>query len=114
MESARVLETDNDGRGQLVEVVFDAKVRELKSRLEISYDPEHSMNWEQVTGDLKWLTGSWSLESLADELTRAVYSLKADTGRMLGLLVKGPVEERVKKILTSDATDGLKGRAESP
>ena len=112
MESARVLETDTDGRGRLVEVIFDAKVRELTARLEISYDPERSMSWEQVTGDLKWLTGAWSLESLADDLTRAVYSLKADTGRMLGLLVKGPVEDRVKELLTADATDGLKVRAE--
>ena len=33
---------------------------------------------------------------------------------MLGLLVKGPVEEKVKEILTKDATDGLKFRAEGP
>jgi ribosome-associated toxin RatA of RatAB toxin-antitoxin module len=114
MKTARILETDEEGRGRLVEISSDAKVREVTSKLEFSYEPEHSMTWEQVKGDMKWLTGRWSLESLAEDLTRAVYSLEADTGRMLGLLVKGPVEEKVKEILTKDATDGLKFRAEGP
>lgn len=114
MKSARIIETDPEGRGRLVEVTSDAKVRELTSRLRISYDPERSMVWEQVKGDLKWLTGGWALEPLAEDLTRAAYSLKADTGRVLGLLVKGPVEDRVKDILTVDATEGLKARAERP
>ena len=113
MTSAKVLETDAEGRARLVEVTSDAKVRSVTSRLEFSYEPEHSMTWEQVKGDLKWMTGAWFLESLAADLTRAVYTLKADTGRMLGLLVKGPVEEKVKEVLTKDATDGLKSRAES-
>lgn len=112
MATAEILETDASGRGSLARVTFDARVREISATLEISYAPERSMTWEQEEGDLKWLTGGWSLESLSDDLTRAIYSLKADTGRMLGLLIKGPVEDRVKEILTSDATEGLKRRAE--
>ncbi|MFM9054466.1 MAG: hypothetical protein ACKOQ5_06425 [Solirubrobacterales bacterium] len=45
-------------------------------------------------------------------MTRAVYRLEADTGRVLGLLVKGPVADKVKDMLTSDATEGLKRWAE--
>lgn len=112
MTSAKILETDGEGRARVVEVTSDAKVREVTARLEFSYEPEHSMTWEQVKGDLKWLTGAWSLEAVADDLTRAAYSLKADTGRMLGLLVKGPVEDKIKELLTRDATEGLKERAE--
>ena len=112
MSAARILEADEAGRGRLVEITSDARVREVTARLEFSYEPEHVMSWEQVKGDLKWLTGSWTLDEAKGGLTRAVYSLKADTGRMLGLLVKGPVEERIKDLLTRDATEGLKGRAE--
>lgn len=112
MATAEVLQTDASGHGTLARVTFDARVREIAATIEISYEPERSMTWEQEDGDLKWLTGGWSLEALGDELTRAVYSLKADTGRVLGLLIKGPVEDRVKETLTSDATEGLKARAE--
>jgi hypothetical protein len=59
------------------------------------------------------MTGSWVLEDLGDDRTRAVYSLEADTGRMLGLLLKGPVEDKVKGWLTNDATSGLKKYAEA-
>lgn len=113
MKAARVLEADESGRGSLAEVTFDAGVRDITSTVELSYDPERSMTWRQESGDLKSLVGGWSLEALADELTRAVYTLTADTGRVLGLLVRGPVEERVKQFLTSDAVEGLKARAES-
>lgn len=112
MKAAKVLEADESGRGILAEVTFDAGVRDISSTVELSYDPESSMTWRQANGDLKSLVGGWSLEALADELTRAVYTLTADTGRVLGLLVKGPVEERVKQFLTSDAVEGLKARAE--
>lgn len=113
MVSATVLETDPEGRAKLVEIKSDAKVRVVTSHLEFKYQPEDGMTWEQKKGDLKWLTGAWKLEDLGDNMTRATYSLEADTGRMLGLLIKGPVEGKVKDLLTSDAAEGLKKVAEA-
>lgn len=113
MLKAKVLETDAEGRGILVEITSDAKVRAVTSRISFSYEPETSMTWEQEKGDLKWMKGSWLLEEVSDAVTRAVYRLEADTGRVLGLLVKGPVADKVKDMLTTDATEGLKRWAES-
>lgn len=113
MISAEVLEKDPEGRAALVEIKSDAKVRTVTSRIAFEYQPESGMTWEQRKGDMKWLTGSWMLEELESGLTRATYALKADTGRMLGLLLKGPVEDKVKGWLTNDATSGLKKHAES-
>jgi uncharacterized membrane protein len=113
MVSAKVLETDSEGRPELVEIKSDAKVRTVTSRIAFKYQPETGMTWEQKKGDMKWMTGSWVLEDLGDDRTRAVYSLEADTGRMLGLLLKGPVEDKVKGWLTNDATSGLKKYAEA-
>ena len=112
MVSAKVLETDSEGRAKLVEIKSDAKVREVTAHLEFKYQPEDGMTWEQKKGDLKWLNGKWSLEDLGDDRTRATYSLEADTGRMLGLLIKGPVQDKVKEMLTKDAAEGLKKYAE--
>lgn len=113
MVSAEVLKKDSEGRAELVEIKSDAKVRTVTSHIAFEYQPETGMTWEQKKGDLKWLTGSWVLDELESGLTRATYALRADTGRMLGLLLKGPVEERVKDLLTKDATSGLKKYAES-
>ncbi len=113
MVSAEVLETDADGNAALVEIKSDAKVREVTSHLAFKYQPEDGMTWEQKKGDLKWLNGSWVLDDLGDGKTRATYSLEADTGRMLGLLLKGPVQDKVKNMLTKDAAEGLKKYAEN-
>ena len=112
MIEATILERDPEGRGTLVEITSDAKVRAVTSRISFAYDPETKMTWEQEKGDLKWLKGSWLLEEVSDAVTRAVYRLEADTGRVLGLLVKGPVADKVKDMLTTDATEGLKRWAE--
>ena len=54
-----------------------------------------------------------AIQDLGDGKTRATYALKGDTGRMLGLLIKGPVQDKLKEWLTKDAAEGLKARAES-
>ncbi|MCB0856791.1 MAG: SRPBCC family protein [Solirubrobacterales bacterium] len=113
MISIDVLETHSDGLASLVEIRSDGKVKEITSRISFEYQPEDGMTWEQQKGDLKWLKGSWALEELGSGLTKATYALKADTGRMLGLLVKGPVQDKLKEWLTKDAAEGLKARAES-
>lgn len=113
MKSLKVLETDSEGRASLVEIKSDAKVKDVTSRLEFTYQPEEGMTWEQKKGDLKWMKGRWVLEDLGGDRTRATYGLEGDTGRMLGLLIKGPVEDKLKDWLTRDAADGLKAEAEA-
>ncbi len=113
MISLDVLETNDDGLASLVEITSDGKVKEITSKIAFEYQPQDGMTWEQKKGDLKWLTGQWTLEDIGDERTRATYALKADTGRMLGLLIKGPVQDKLKEWLTKDAAEGLKARAES-
>jgi uncharacterized membrane protein len=112
MISLDVLERDRDGRAVLVETVSDAKVKQVTSRISFTYHPPDEMRWEQEKGEMKKLTGSWKLESLGDDRTRATYSLRADPGMVLGLLLRGPVEGKVKEFLTKDAAEGLKRQAE--
>ena len=113
LEEVEVLERDGEGRAELVETVSDAKVKKARSVLRFSYDPPDGLSWEQEKGDPKWLTGSWELEELDPGRTRATYALRSDPGRMLGMLLRGPVEGKVKEMLTRGAAEGLKRRAES-
>ena len=107
-----VLERDAEKRAVLVETESDAKVKHVKAILRFSYDPPTSITWVQEKGDTKSLHGSWAFEDLGGR-TRATYALEADPGRMLGLLLRGPAETKVRDFLLGDAAAGLKQRAEA-
>ena len=111
LEDVEVLERDDQRRPLVVETVSDATVKKVRSQLRFAYDPPDGLTWEQEKGEMKWLTGSWVFEDLNGG-TRATYALRADPGRMLGLLLRGPVEGKVKELLTKSAAEGLKEQAE--
>ena len=96
----------------MVETVSDATVKKVRSTLRFSYDPPDGLTWEQEEGEMKWLTGEWVFEELDANRTKATYALRAEPGRMLGMLLRGPVEGKVKEMLTKSAAEGLKEAAE--
>jgi len=113
LEEVDVLERDEQGRALLVETLSDAMVKKVRAEVRFSYEPPAGLFWEQERGEAKSLTGSWAFEELAEDRTRATYALRTDPGRMLGLLLRGPVEGKVKELLTRSAAEGLKTEAES-
>ena len=113
LEEVDVVETDSEGRALVVETVSDAAVKKIKARLRFSYDPPRGLSWEQEKGDAKSLSGTWEFTELGEGRTRATYALRSDPGRILGLLLRGPVEGKVKELLTKGAAEGLKQRAET-
>jgi uncharacterized membrane protein len=113
LRDVEVLERDADGRAALVDTVNDAKVKTVKAKLSFSYDAPGSIRWTQQKGDVKSLRGEWVLEDLGGDRTRATYRLEVDPGRMLGILIRGPVEGQVRDFLLGNAADGLKRTAEA-
>ena len=113
LKDVEVLEEDADGRAELVETESDAKVKTVKARLRFSYFPNERIEWVQEKGDTKSLKGWWDFEDLGGGRTRAAYGLSVDPGRMLGMLVRGPVEDQVRNFLLGGAAEGLKQKAES-
>jgi len=98
-EDVEVLERDDEGRVLIAETESDAKVKTVRNRLRFSYEEPHLVEWRQEKGDLKSLVGAWELEDLGDGRTKATYRLEGDPGRMLGMLIRGPVEGQIRKIL---------------
>jgi uncharacterized membrane protein len=107
-----VLQRDEEGLPTLVETESDARVKRVRALLRFSYETPTRIRWVQERGDTKSLRGSWSLEDLGDGRTRATYALEVDPGRMLGLLLRGPGEGKVRDFLLGDAAQGLKQKAE--
>jgi len=112
LKDVEVLERDGERRAVLVETESDAKVKSVRALLRFSYEPPTAIRWVQEKGDTKSLHGSWSFEDLGGGRTRATYALEADAGRMLGLLLRGPAEAKVRDFLVGNAADGLKEKAE--
>jgi uncharacterized membrane protein len=113
LKDVEVLEKHPDGRADLVETKSDAKVKTVRALLRFSYDEPTRITWVQEKGDTKALEGWWDLEDLGGGRTRATYGLDVDPGRMLGLLLRGPIEGQVRNFLLGGAAEGLKKHAEA-
>ncbi len=112
LRDVEVLESDDEGRPQVVETESDVKVKNVKSRLRFSYDKPHRIEWVQEKGETKSVKGWWDFEDLGSSGTRATYGLEVDPGLALGLLMKGPVKGQVRDFLLGNAAAGLKKEAE--
>jgi uncharacterized membrane protein len=113
LDSMEPLEHDGEGRVLVANSTTDAKVRKVTTRVRFAYDEAaHRVAWHQEKGDLKSLEGSWELEDLGGR-TRATYRLEGDPGRMLGMLIRGPVEDKLRDVLVGGRPGELKARVEA-
>ena len=107
LKSMHALERDGDGRAIFCETETDAKVRSVKAKVRFTYDGPGRLSWTQEQGDLKSVQGSWELEDLGGDRTRATYSIDVD----LGLVPRDPPERlyhgTVERFLSSILKDGL-------
>jgi carbon monoxide dehydrogenase subunit G len=102
------LERDSAGHVVLVESHSDAKVRTIKSIVRFAYDGPTRLTWRQEKGELKSVEGSWELEDLGDGRTRATYNLDVELGRMLGMVIRGPLVDVLRGQLVSSRAGELK------
>ena len=110
LKSVRVIERDDDGRATLCESESDAKVRTVKSTVRFTYDGPTELSWTQEKGELKSVDGRWELVDLGDGRTQATYSLEVDLGRMLGMLIRGPMVNLLRDMLVGARAGELKQR----
>jgi carbon monoxide dehydrogenase subunit G len=113
LDAMTALEHDPEGRPTLVETESDIKVRRVKALVRFRYEGPTRLAWTQEQGDMKSVEGSWELEDLGGGRTRATYSLDADPGRVLGMLIRGPVEAATRAIFVNGRPGELKRRVES-
>lgn len=107
IKRAEAVERDGDEQ-RLVEMETDAKVRTLKSTLRFTYDPPNGLTWVQEEGDLKSVEGSWSFEEAGEGRTKATYEMTVDLGRMLGMVIRGPLVGVLRGQLVESMPEKLK------
>lgn len=103
-----VLERDDQGRGSLIAMRVDAKVRQLRVVVRVSYDDPHTIRCEYVTGDVKDYRARYSFAARDDGTTSVTYEVAVEPGF--------PLPATLKKMLTdravTDTLDSLKKRVE--
>jgi len=107
LKDMEALDRDANGRAIRCESHTDAKVRTIKSIVRFTYAGPTSLAWRQEKGDLKSVEGSWELEDLGGERTRATYSIEVDLGR-IGLLIRGPLVDVLRGQLAGARAGELK------
>jgi ribosome-associated toxin RatA of RatAB toxin-antitoxin module len=112
LQRVSATERDAEGRATLVDAEADAKVTSLKLKLRATRDEPRRVAWRAEGGDVKALNGAFDLAEAGPGRTRATFGLEVDPGFKLGLLLKGPVADRLRDRVLSGMLDGLKRRAE--
>jgi ribosome-associated toxin RatA of RatAB toxin-antitoxin module len=112
LQRITVRERDADGRASLVDAEADAKVTQVKLKLRVSRDEPRRVAWRTEGGDLKAMSGAFDLAEAGAGRTRATFGLEVDPRFKLGLLLKGPVADRLRERILTGMLDGLKRRAE--
>jgi hypothetical protein len=105
---AECVERDGEDNQVLVHMETDAKVRRLGSDIRFSYEGPSRISWVQEDGDLKSVEGSWELDDLGDGRTRATYWLEVDLGRVLGMVIRGPLVGVLRGQLVDSMPEKLK------
>ena len=112
LKDMQEVERDADGHVTLAESSSDAKVRTIKSIVRFTYDGPTRLAWRQEKGEVKSVDGSWELEELGDGRTRATYRLEVELGRVLGLVIRGPLVDVLRGQLVGARAGELKKRVE--
>ena len=112
LKGIRALERDGEGRAVRCETETDGKVRTIKSTVRFEYQPPGTLRWSQEKGELKSVDGSWELRDLGGERTQATYALEVDLGRMLGMVIRGPLVDLLRGMLVNARAGELKREVE--
>ena len=113
LKGMHALERDDEGHAILCQTESDAKVRTIKSTVRFTYDGPTTLAWRQEKGELKSVDGRWELKDLGENRTLATYSLEVDLGRMLSLVIRGPLMDLLRGLFVSARAGELKRAIES-
>ncbi len=106
--SVDVLESDDDGRGELVEFLTDAKFREVRYRLRYHHEPPLRIRWEFVEGDgVADIEGEYRFEAKAGG-TLVTYRLGIDPG----VPVPGLIARRANSTVMKRSMEDLRAEVD--
>jgi uncharacterized membrane protein len=104
-----VLEHDDEGRGSLIRMKVDAKIRKVDYIVRYSYDLPHSISWDQVSGDLAENRGRHTFTPREDGGTEVTVDIVAE----VGFFVPGPMKKLIREQSLKNSIRELKRHVEA-
>jgi uncharacterized membrane protein len=106
LERVDVLERDDQGRPVVCDTVSDAKFTTVWCRVRVAYDPPHRLAFTRLeSDDVDLMEGSWELEELPGDRTRATYRLAVDPGHVP--LVARPLINALRPLVVGNRAQEL-------
>ena len=109
MLEVTVKEKDDQGRGTLVEMYVDAKVRKVRYLCRYNWDmPGGGIGWDYVSGDLKDNQGRYTFVEREDGTTDVTVDIVFE----IGFFVPGPMKNLIRDQSLKNSMRDLKKRVE--
>ena len=113
IRSVTALAQDPAGRASRARAVVDANVATVTVEIGITYSEPGGVEVRRESGDLRAMWTTFEFVELDSGLTRVDYATALDPGRMLSMMARGPVLEKVRRKLVDDALASFKRVAEA-
>jgi ribosome-associated toxin RatA of RatAB toxin-antitoxin module len=106
--SVAVTGHDDEGRPASAACTHGTPVGTLRTEMRFRYDPHTEVEALREGGDFKRMSGTFTLDEQGSDVTLVTHRLQVDPGMRLGLLLRGPVEEKVRNSVLNGAFAGLR------
>jgi ribosome-associated toxin RatA of RatAB toxin-antitoxin module len=103
-----VLERDAEGRGSLVRMKVDGKVKKLDTVVRYSYELPTALSWEQQSGDFKEYHGRYAFQPREDGGTDVSVDITAE----VGFFMPAPMKKMIRDQSLKNAMRELRKRVE--
>ena len=101
-----VEDRDGEDRVETARCTHPTHVATLTTEITFTYEPGAEVRARRESGDMKDVDGRF-LVDVRDKVTVVTHKLLVDPGMKLGLLLRGPVEEKVRNSVLNGAESGL-------
>jgi ribosome-associated toxin RatA of RatAB toxin-antitoxin module len=107
MLECTVKERDDEGRGSLVEIYVDAKIKKIRYTTRYWYELDKGrMGFDLVSGDLKECNGTYQFEPQDDGSTKVSIDITTE----IGFFVPGPMKKLIRDQSLKNSMRDLKKR----
>lgn len=106
--SCTVRERDGAGRGSLVDMYVDAKIKRIRYTVRYRYDLPDRLGWDYVSGDLAQCRATYTFTEQDARHTRVSMDIDADAG----FFVPGPLKKVIRDQAVRRSMRDLKAHLE--
>lgn len=108
VKHARIVETDDEGYGRVVEFRIDLPLRKIRYVLEYEYKKPGELRWHAIDGDVESIEGSYTFKKSGTKGTRVT----CRQAIRIGFWLPGPIRGLLERTALRDSVEEFKAEVE--